>query len=156
MKNVLTLNLTLVLLFNICLSKTEYDKKFLGTWIGTIIGSGLATKNSVIVITKSNYISNNTVHWGICEGYNLVNNDNKTTFKGKIIVEVDMPIIEVNEPNTSTKMVYSIWNLVVLKRMELIQNWPVVLGLLMIKNWSERLTSERNNTVPKFNNIWNR
>ena len=51
-----------------------------------------------------------------------MNNDNKTTFKGKIIVEVDMPIIEVNEPNTSTKMVYSIWNLVVLKRMELIQN----------------------------------
>lgn len=62
MKNVLTLNLTLVLLFNICLSKTEYDKKFLGTWIETISGSGLATKNSVIVITKSNYISNNTVH----------------------------------------------------------------------------------------------
>ncbi len=105
MKNVLTLNLSflLILLLNICLSQTEYDKKVLGTWSGTISGSGIATKNITIVITKSNFISNDTVHEGICEGYSMVNNGNKTTFKGKIIVEANMPIIEVKEPNTSKK-----------------------------------------------------
>ena len=105
MKNVLiqSLSFLLIFLFNVCLSQTEYDKKVLGTWTGTISGSGIATKNITIVITKSNCISNNKVHKGICEGYSLVNNDNKTTFRGKIIVESDMPIIEVKEPNTSKK-----------------------------------------------------
>ncbi len=105
MKNVLTLfvSLIVVLLFNTCLSQTEYDKKVLGTWTGTISGSGIATKNITIVITKSNYISNNTVHEGICEGYSMVNNGNKTTFTGKIMVEADMPFIEVMEPKTSNK-----------------------------------------------------
>jgi hypothetical protein len=105
MKNVITLSLSflLILLFNICFSQTEYDKKVLGTWTGTISGSGIATKNITIVITKSNYISNNKVHEGICEGYTIVNGGNKTTFTGKIIIESDMPIIEVKEPNTSKK-----------------------------------------------------
>ena len=105
MKNVLTLfvSLIVVLLFNTCLSQTEYDKKVLGTWTGTISGSGIATKNITIVITKSNYISNNTVHEGICEGYSMVNNGNKSTFIGKIMVEADMPFIEVMEPKTSNK-----------------------------------------------------
>ena len=105
MKNVITLSLSflLILLFNICFSQTEYDKKVLGTWTGTISGSGIATKNITIVITKSNYISNNKVHEGICEGYTIVNGGNKTTFKGKIIIESDMPIIDVKEPNTSKK-----------------------------------------------------
>lgn len=105
MKNVLTLfvSLIVVLLFNTCLSQTEYDKKVLGTWTGTISGSGIATKNITIVITKSNYISNNTVHEGICEGYSMVNNGNKTIFTGKISVEADMPTIEVMEPKTSNK-----------------------------------------------------
>jgi hypothetical protein len=89
MKNILTLNISfvLLLLFNVCLSQTEYDKKVLGTWTGKISGSGIATKNITIVITKSNYSSNDIVHEGICEGYSVVNNGNKTTFKGKIIVE---------------------------------------------------------------------
>jgi hypothetical protein len=43
------------------------------------------------------------VHEGICEGYSIVSNGNKIAFKGKIIVEADMPIIEVKEPNTSKK-----------------------------------------------------
>jgi hypothetical protein len=43
------------------------------------------------------------VHEGICEGYSMVDNGKKTTFTGKIIVEADMPIIEVMEPNTSKK-----------------------------------------------------
>ena len=105
MKNVITLSLSflLILLFNICFSQTEYDKKVLGTWTGTISGSGIATKNITIVITKSNYISNNKVHEGICEGYTIVNGGNKTTFTGKIIIESDMPIIDVKEPNTSKK-----------------------------------------------------
>ena len=105
MKNVITLSLSflLILLFNICFSQTEYDKKVLGTWTGTISGSGIATKNITIVITKSNYISNNKVPEGICEGYTIVNGGNKTTFTGKIIIESDMPIIEVKEPNTSKK-----------------------------------------------------
>jgi hypothetical protein len=103
MTNVLTLSLSFLLIFNLCLSQTEYDKKVLGTWTGTISGSGIETKNITIVITKSSYISNNTVHEGICEGYSMVYNGNKTPFKGKIIVEADMPIIEVKEPNTSKK-----------------------------------------------------
>jgi hypothetical protein len=105
MKNILTLNLSFLLLslFNVCLSQTEYDKKVLGTWSGTISGSGIVSKNITIVITKSNYISNNTVHEGICEGYSMVNNGKKTIFTGKIIVEADMPILEVKEPNTSGK-----------------------------------------------------
>jgi hypothetical protein len=105
MKNVLILNLSfiLILLFNICFSQTEYDNKVLGTWIGTISGSGIATKKITIVITKSNYISNNTLQEGICEGYSMVNSGSKITFTGKIIVEADMPIIEVMEPNTSKK-----------------------------------------------------
>jgi hypothetical protein len=85
------------------LSQTEYDKKVLGTWTGVITGSGIATKNITIVITKSNFISNDTVNEGICEGYSMVNNGNKTTFMGKIIVEADIPIIEIKEPNTSKK-----------------------------------------------------
>ena len=103
MTNVLTLSLSFLLLFNMCLSQTEYDKKVLGTWTGTISGSGIETKNITIVITKSNFILNDKVHEGNCEGYSLVNNGNKTIFKGKIIVEADMPIIEVKEPNTSKK-----------------------------------------------------
>jgi hypothetical protein len=69
MKNVLSLfvSLVVVLFFNMCLSQTEYDKEVLGTWTGTISGSGIATKNITIVITKSNYILNDTVHEGICE-----------------------------------------------------------------------------------------
>ena len=74
MKKVLTLSLSFVLLFNICLSQTEYDKKVLGTWTGTISGSGIATKNITILITKSNFIFNDTVHEGNCEGYSMVNN----------------------------------------------------------------------------------
>jgi hypothetical protein len=105
MKNVLTLNLSfvLILLLNICLCQTEYDKKVLGTWTGKISGGGIATKNITIVVTKSNFISNDRVNEGICEGYSSVNNGNKTAFKGKIIVEANMPIIEVKEPNTSKK-----------------------------------------------------
>ena len=105
MKNILILNLSfvLILLFNICLSQTEYDKKVIGTWTGTISGSGLATKNITIVITKSNFILNDKVYEGICEGYSIVSNGNKIAFKGKIIVEANMPIIEVKEPNTSKK-----------------------------------------------------
>jgi hypothetical protein len=105
MKNVLTLNLSflLILLLNICLSQTEYDKKVLGTWTGTISGSGIATKNITIVVKKSNYILNDTVHEGICEGYSIVSNGNKIAFKGKIIVDADMPIIEVKEPKISNK-----------------------------------------------------
>ena len=103
MTNILTLSLSFLLLFNMCLSQTEYDKKVLGTWTGTISGSGIETKNITIVITKSNFILNDKVHEGNCEGYSLVNNGNKTIFKGKIIVEADMPIIEVKEPNTSKK-----------------------------------------------------
>ena len=105
MKKFLTLSLSsiLILLCTTCLSQTEYDKKVLGTWTGVITGSGIATKNITIVITKSNFISNKKVHEGICEGYSMVNNGNKTTFTGKIIVEADMPIIEVKEPNTSKK-----------------------------------------------------
>ena len=103
MQNVLTLSFSFVLLFNMCLSQTEYDKKVLGTWTGTISGSGIETKNITIVITKSNFILNDTVHEGNCEGYSMVNNSNKTIFKGKIIVEADMPIIEVKEPKTSNK-----------------------------------------------------
>jgi hypothetical protein len=105
MKNVLSfcISFILALLFNVCLSQTEYDKKVLGTWTGTISGSGVATKNITIVITKSNFILNDTVHEGNCEGYSMVNNGNKTIFKGKIIVEADMPIIEVKEPKTSGK-----------------------------------------------------
>lgn len=105
MKNSLTLGLSfvIILFINMCLSQTEYDKKVLGTWTGTISGSGIATKNITIVITKSNYISNNSVQEGICEGYSMVNNGAKTTFTGKISIEADMPIIEVNEPKTSNK-----------------------------------------------------
>ncbi len=105
MKKFLTLSLSsiLILLCTTCLSQTEYDKKVLGTWTGVITGSGIATKNITIVITKSNFISNKKVHEGICEGYSMVNNGNKTAFTGKIIVEADMPIIEVKEPNTSKK-----------------------------------------------------
>ena len=89
MKNILTFSLSfvLILLFNICLSQTEYDKKVLGTWTGTISGSGIATKNITIVITKSNFISNDTVNEGNCEGYSIVSNGNKIAFKGNIIVE---------------------------------------------------------------------
>ena len=103
MTNVLTLSLSFLLLFNMCLSQTEYDKKVLGTWTGTISGSGIETKNITIVITKSNFILNDKVHEGNCEGYSMVNNGNKTIFKGKIIVDADMPIIEVKEPKTSNK-----------------------------------------------------
>jgi hypothetical protein len=105
MKNILTFSLSFasILLINTCLSQTQYDKKVLGTWIGTISGSGIATKNITIVVTKSNFILNDTVHEGICEGYSIVSNGNKIAFKGKIIVEADMPIIEVKEPNTSKK-----------------------------------------------------
>jgi hypothetical protein len=105
MKNVISLffSLVVVLFFNMCLSQTEYDKEVLGTWTGTISGGGIATKNITIVITKSNYILNDTVHEGICEGYSMVNNGKKTTFTGKIIVEADMPILEVKEPKTSGK-----------------------------------------------------
>jgi hypothetical protein len=105
MKNGLiqSLSFLLIFLFNVCLSQTEYDKKVLGTWTGTISGSGIETKNITIVITKSNFILNDTVHEGNCEGYSMVNNGNKIAFKGKIIVEADMPIIEVKEPNTSKK-----------------------------------------------------
>jgi hypothetical protein len=105
MKNILTFSLSFasILLINTCLSQTQYDKKVLGTWTGTISGSGIATKNITIVVTKSNFILNDTVHEGICEGYSIVSNGNKIAFKGKIIVEADMPIIEVKEPNTSKK-----------------------------------------------------
>jgi len=103
MTNVLTLSLSFLLLFNMCLSQTEYDKKVLGTWTGTISGSGIETKYITIVITKSNFILNDKVHEGNCEGYSMVNNGNKTIFKGKIIVDADMPIIEVKEPKTSNK-----------------------------------------------------
>ncbi len=85
------------------ISQTEYDKTVIGTWAGTISGGGVATKNILIVITKSNYIVNDTVHEGRCEGYSVVNNGNKTFFTGKIFVDADMPILEVNEPKTSGK-----------------------------------------------------
>jgi hypothetical protein len=105
MKNILTFSLSfaLILLINNSLSQTKYDRKVLGTWTGKISGSGIATKNITIVITRSNYILNDSVHEGICEGYSMVNNVNKTAFKGKITVEADMPIIIVKEPNTSKK-----------------------------------------------------
>jgi hypothetical protein len=105
MKNIWSVfvSMLMAVLFNICWSQTEYDERVLGTWTGTISGSGVATKNITIVITKSNYILSENVHEGICEGYSMVNNGNKTTFTGKIIVEADMPIIEVYEPKTSNK-----------------------------------------------------
>lgn len=84
-------------------SQSEYDLRIIGTWTGTISGAGLATKNITIVITKSNYQNHDANMRGVCEGYSTVNNGNKTFFKGNIIVEADMPIIDVKEPTTSQK-----------------------------------------------------
>ncbi len=88
---------------NISYGQTEYDNEVLGIWKGTISGSGLATKNITIVITKSNFIRGNDINKGKCEGYSMVNNGNKTFFSGTITVEADMPILELYEPNTSGK-----------------------------------------------------
>ena len=94
------IHVLMILPYN-AISQTEYDKRVIGTWKGTISGSGVASKSIIIVVTKSNYVSNDLVHEGKCEGYSLVNNGNKTFFTGRISVEADMPILEVNEPKTS-------------------------------------------------------
>jgi hypothetical protein len=100
-KVVKTIFLILIILPFYTFSQREYDKKIIGTWIGTISSGGLATKNITIVITKSNY--NFDLNKGTCEGYSIVNNGTKTIFIGEIIIEADMPIIEVKEPKTNSK-----------------------------------------------------
>jgi len=82
----------------VCFCQSSYDKLTIGTWEGDIYGGGLPTKKIKIVITKSNYKNG-----GVCEGYSLVNNSNKTNFTGKLIVEADMPIVEGFEPKTNLK-----------------------------------------------------
>jgi len=86
----------------ICHSQTSYDKEVIGVWKGDIYGGGLPKKSITIVVTKSNYY-NSQRGVGTCQGYSLVNNSNKTPFSGTIIVEADMPIIEVYEPKSNAK-----------------------------------------------------
>jgi len=82
-----------------CQAQSSYDKMAKGTWIGEIYGGGLQAKKITIVITEARYQNGR----GVCEGYSLVNQSNKTFFKGTMLVEADMPILEAFEPNTSPK-----------------------------------------------------
>jgi len=82
-----------------CFSQSSYDKLTLGTWVGDIYGGGLPAKKIKIVITRSNYKNGR----GECQGYSLVNNSNMTNFIGTVIVEADMPIVDVFEPKTNPK-----------------------------------------------------
>jgi len=81
----------------LCHSQTSYDKEVIGVWKGDIYGGGLPKKSITIVVTKSNS------NLRTCQGYSLVNNSNKTPFSGTIIIEADMPIIEVYEPKSNAK-----------------------------------------------------
>ena len=83
----------------LCQSQSSYDNEVLGTWVGDIYGGGLPKKSIKIVMSKSNYKEGG----GACQGYSLVNNSNKTSFSGTVILEADMPIIEVYEPKTNPK-----------------------------------------------------
>jgi hypothetical protein len=93
MKYIFSLPFFLFPLF--CLSQSSYDKLTTGTWEGVIYGGGLPEKKLIIVITRSNNKES------LCEGYSMVNSSNKTSFKGKLMVEADMPIIEGFEPKTN-------------------------------------------------------
>jgi hypothetical protein len=102
MKNELVkilLSIVVILMPTLCQSQTTYDNEVLGSWVGEIYGGGLPKKSIKIVITKSNY----KAVGGVCLGYSLVNNSNKTSFSGTVIVEADMPIIEAFEPKTNPK-----------------------------------------------------
>ena len=78
---------------------SEYDKQILGTWTGTLSGSNLATRELVIVFTKSSF--NQQKNFGNVEGYSTVNNKNKTPFIGTFFCDADTPVLELNEPKTS-------------------------------------------------------
>jgi hypothetical protein len=78
---------------------TEYDERILGTWEGTIQGSGLPSKTLKVVYTFSEFSWDEES--GIVEGYSSVNNGSGTAFQGTYSVDGDMPFLELSEPNTS-------------------------------------------------------